>query len=134
MKRFGFLFLLSIFVHAAPAQNVLEIEISGIRNANGEILIQLYNQKHEVVSQKKEAIDGNRCNVKFEDLKPGKYAIRYFHDENLSQKLEISKIGIPKEGFGYSNNAAGRFGPPSFEKWLFDLTGNTKLGLKITYL
>jgi uncharacterized protein (DUF2141 family) len=134
MKRFCLVLILILSQLGSFAQNILEVEISGIRNSKGEILLQLYNERHEIVTQKKGSIDGDKCIVKFNDLKPGKYALRYFHDENLSGKLEISLIGIPKEGFGYSNNAAPKLGPPSFDKWIFDLTGDLKLKLKITYL
>jgi len=30
-------------------------------------------------------------------------------------------MGIPKEGFGFSNNPKMTFGPPSFEKTIFNL-------------
>jgi uncharacterized protein (DUF2141 family) len=134
MKRCYLAVIFLMLIADLPAQNFLEIEISGIRNSQGDILLQLYNEKHEIVDQRISAITGDSCKLKFEDLKPGRYALRYFHDENRSGKLELSRLGIPKEGFGYSNNAAARFGPPSFDKWLFNLSGNLKLELKITYL
>ena len=37
------------------------------------------------------------------------------HDENDNKKLDTNLIGIPKEGFGYSKDAMGRFGPPKFD-------------------
>jgi uncharacterized protein (DUF2141 family) len=134
MKKLFILIICLLPFMGSYAQNTLEIRITGIRNTRGEILLQLYNDHHEIVSQNKGKIEGDKCYIKIENLKPGKYAVRYFHDENLSQKLEVSVIGIPKEGFGYSNNAAPKMGPPSFDKWIFDLNGNKKLELKITYL
>ena len=134
MKKLFILIICLLPFMGSYAQNTLEIQITGIRNTRGEILLQLYNDQHEILSQHKGKIEGDKCYIKIENLKPGKYAVRYFHDENLSQKLEVSMIGIPKEGFGYSNNAAPKIGPPSFDKWIFDLNGNKKLELKITYL
>ena len=135
MKRVCiFIFLFCSLQAKLFSQNLLEIEVTGIRNEKGEILLQLYDSQHVLVAQNKAKPENGKCSMKFENLKPGKYAIRYFHDENLSGKLEVNMIGIPKEGFGYSNNAAAVMGPPSFEKWIFDLNGNKKLHLTITYL
>ena len=53
----------------------------------------------------------------------GKYAFRFFHDENSNGKLGTNWLGIPNEGFGFSNNAKGTFGPPAFEKTVFVLKG-----------
>ena len=96
-------------------------------------MLQLFNENQKVISQQKGEIADNTCIIKFSDLKPGNYAVRYFHDENLSQKLETNALGKPKEGYGFSNNAAGVLGPPSFNKWIFALKGNMKIRLKPVY-
>ena len=56
-----------------------------------------------------------------ENLKPGKYAFKYFHDENNDEKINTNLIGIPKEGYGFSNNAKGFFGKPSYKDVVFQL-------------
>jgi uncharacterized protein (DUF2141 family) len=33
-------------------------------------------------------------------------------------------MGIPKERYGFSNNARGRFGPASYEDCKFNVKGN----------
>jgi uncharacterized protein (DUF2141 family) len=53
--------------------------------------------------------------VVFENVVPGRYALSFIHDENDNKKLDTNLIGIPKEGFGYSKDAMGRFGPPKFD-------------------
>jgi uncharacterized protein (DUF2141 family) len=133
MKRVIILFCLVFFTRFAYGQHSLDIEITGIRNSKGRIMLQLFDENQKVIGQQMADIDVNKCNLKFTNLKPGKYAVRYFHDENLSQKLETNSLGIPKEGYGYSNNAAGLFGPPSFDKWIFELNGDRKIQLKPTY-
>jgi uncharacterized protein (DUF2141 family) len=133
MKHILFLFCLIFFTRFAYSQYSLDIEITGIRNSKGRIMLQLFDENQKVIGQQMGDIDVNKCNLKFTNLKPGKYAVRYFHDENLSQKLETNALGIPKEGYGYSNNAAGLFGPPSFDKWIFKLNGDRKIQLKPTY-
>jgi len=113
------------------SQLTLDIEITGIKNDEGKIMLQLYDGKETTVNQAMGDIKDKKCSVSFKNLKPGKYAIRYFHDENGNGELDTNTFGIPKEGYGFSNNAKGSFGPPAFEKWIFDLNENKKLALKI---
>ena len=57
----------------------------------------------------------------FSDLPYGSYAVKAFHDENGNGILDTNFIGFPTEGFGFSNDAMGRFGPPSFEQAKFEI-------------
>ena len=41
---------------------------------------------------------------RFEDLPPGTYAVQVMHDENDNGKLDSNFLGIPSEGYGFSNN------------------------------
>ena len=41
---------------------------------------------------------------------------------------------IPKEGYGFSNNAKGTFGPPAFEKTIFEINENTVLKCVTKYI
>jgi uncharacterized protein (DUF2141 family) len=49
------------------------------------------------------------------DIPAGKYAIGVFHDVNGNNSLDTNFFGMPKEQYGFSNNATGSFGPPSFD-------------------
>ena len=55
-------------------------------------------------------------------LAPGDYALAVIHDENGNGKLDTF-AGIPREGYGFSNNAPVRFGPPRFAAARFTLAG-----------
>ncbi len=114
-------------------QITLTIEVTGLRNNNGLIILQLVDENQKDVKSQKGVIKNNKCTIIFDDLKSAKYAFRYFHDENKNNKLDTKWLGIPVEGFGFSNNAKGKFGPPAFEKWIFDLKGNITLTCKPTY-
>ena len=59
------------------------------------------------------------------ELPPGTYAIGIFHDVNLNNKMDNNLFGIPKEQYGFSNNARAFFGPPAFEAAAFELKGET---------
>jgi len=65
---------------------------------------------------------------------PGFYAVSVFHDENMNQKLDKNFVGVPKEGYGASNNPKKKMGPPSFEETKFQLSGmEQSLEIKLMY-
>lgn len=57
--------------------------------------------------------------VTIDSLRYGEYAVRVFHDENEDDVVNTNILGIPTEDYGYSNDASGWFGPPSWEKAKF---------------
>ncbi|HBW82645.1 MAG TPA: hypothetical protein DEF79_01255 [Gammaproteobacteria bacterium] len=61
------------------------------------------------------------------ELEAGTYSIGFFIDKNDNEKLDTNFLGVPKEQFGFSNDAMGRFGPPSFEAASFTLDEETIL-------
>lgn len=54
-------------------------------------------------------------------LKPGTYAVSIIYDEDSNGELNTSFLGIPTEPVGFSNDARGTFGPPSYEDASFSL-------------
>jgi len=73
-----------------------------------------------------------RCD--FEDIPPGTYAIAVIHDENMNGKLETNWLGIPTEGYGFSNDATGMIGVPSFSAASFPYDGrNLDLTMSLHY-
>ena len=127
-------FLLFISTLTSHAQYNLNVEITGLRNNNGNLLYELFDQNHKSLKVSNANITNNKCVIVLDNLKSGKYAFNYIHDENKNKKLDTKMLVIPKEGFGYSNNVDAKFGPPAFEKWIFEVKENTKLNLKVTYL
>lgn len=71
-------------------------------------------------------ISSGAAQVKIEELPYGTYAVKAFHDENNNKKLDKRMFGIPKERYGFSNNARSPFGPPSFEDASFILDSAEK--------
>ena len=67
-------------------------------------------------------------------MKHDQYAVRFIHDENQNEKLDTNILGIPKEGFGFSNDAFGKFGPKDFSEWLFEVSGDTRIRMTTKYL
>ncbi|NMM28154.1 MAG: DUF2141 domain-containing protein [Glaciimonas sp.] len=55
------------------------------------------------------------------DLPPGKYAVAAYVDNNKNGKLDKNFLGVPKEIYGFSNDARGIFGPPDFAEAAFEI-------------
>jgi len=101
-------------------QGTLDVTVDGIRETEGTIWIGLFTNEadfpHKAADGKVVAVKANTAHVVFENLKAGDYGLSIFHDANNNGKLDKNAFGIPKEGFGFGNNAMGTFGPPSFSK------------------
>lgn len=119
---------------------ILEISIEGIQKNKGKILLALYDSEKPFPSEYKKAVksvegipQNGKCKFLITDLKKGKYAFSLFHDVNGDNKLNTNLIGIPKEGYAFSNNAKGKFGPPDFNEASFVLKENTIQQIKMIY-
>ncbi len=110
------------------------VEISEFRNSDGKVIIYLYNSKEEIIKHITADVNDSFCRFTIKNIPRGKYAIKYFQDENEDNQWGKNFIGMPNEGFGYSNNAKKKFSEPDFNDWLFELDESINLNLKITYL
>lgn len=112
------------------AQTKLQVTVKNIKGHKGDILVGLFDNDKDfprnAIDGKVAKASGNEITVVFENVKPGKYAVSVLHDANRNKDLDKNKLGIPKEGFGFSNNAMGAIGPPSFEKAQIDLQPDQK--------
>jgi uncharacterized protein (DUF2141 family) len=63
-----------------------------------------------------------RCD--FDDVPAGRYALVVLHDENMNGRLDYNWLGMPREGYGFSNDAHATVGAPSFEQAAFVYDGN----------
>ena len=132
MKFFFVIFIISLSAtHLCRGQeNQLIVNIDNIKEVKGQVLLGLFNQEEDFletalinVSVKVTAMDNTKAT--FSDLPTGYYAISLFHDVNMNNELDKNYMGIPKEGFGFSNNKMGIFGPPSFEDSLVKIEKDT---------
>lgn len=104
----------------------LKVQVADYKTTQGSLYAQLFNEQGDVIANVIQPMEDKEVQTyTFKNLKAGKYALRVFHDKNDNGKLDTTFIGIPKERFGFSNNVMGKFGPPSFEDQLFELTANS---------
>lgn len=119
-------FLLSGAQAAEPVS--LHVAVTGGEPSKGQMIIALFATKQDymknAIAEATVPVDetGSASHT-FEGLVPGDLAISVIYDEDSDGKLDTGFMGIPKEKFGFSNNAKGTMGPPSFKKARFDLIG-----------
>lgn len=113
----------------------IQIEISNVQNAKGNIGLALYNNaqdfiKKEFKAQNVKAKKGKVYAI-FENIPSGTYAVAVLHDENKNEKMDFNLVGIPKEAYGFSNNAKGFMAPPKFNAAAFHLKHGESKVVKI---
>ena len=64
-------------------------------------------------------------------LKKGTYAFKVFIDKNDNNKFDFNFFGFPNEQYGFSNDAMGVLGPPTFQEASFKLNSNTSIKTKM---
>ena len=137
-------FLSSLFVMLEIQASELIINLSDQKKA-GTLMLAIYNNAEafegSVVKEKRSEIgvfkglelylepkDSMQLSIEIPD---GEYAIAFFIDANGNKKLDKNFLGIPKEQFGFSNNAMGTLSAPSFEQAKFRVAGNTVQNIKL---
>ena len=127
------------FTQGLYAQNQsLTVSIKNISSDKGTLRVGIFNSqtdflKKQLYGQIIKSKSGD-MKVVFENIPAGAYAISIIHDENENGELDSNFFGIPNEGFGFSNDAMGTFGPPSFEKASFNLKENSTMTVNLKYM
>jgi len=112
-----------------PGQSgCITVYIRELKKPEGKLGVLLYSSKKGfpdkpdlAVAKRIKTISSTAHEVTFENVPYGTYAVSVLHDENGNGKMDKTFIGIPKEGFGVSNNPKIKTGPPSFSEALFTL-------------
>jgi uncharacterized protein (DUF2141 family) len=134
MNKLYLVLVFGAFVSLLNAQSKVQVEITDIHNDQGCIMLELLDTNQKQVMHEKGVIKDGKCSITINSIANGKYAIRYFHDENANGELDKNFMGIPKEGYGFSNDAYGNYGPKDFEEWIFRVENTTNIELKTAYL
>lgn len=126
----SFVFALAFATQSLIAQN-LTLEVQGIEKVTGKLYVAIYNSSESFM---KKPLTGLVVEVKdkvmsipCKGLPTGTYACSMYQDENGNGKLDTAAFGIPTEKFGFSNDAQGVMGPPSYEKCSFTFAEDTTL-------
>jgi|TARA_B100000767_G_C19633897_1_gene479520 uncharacterized protein (DUF2141 family) len=116
-KKPGTLFL-SLYDNVAAYQKAI--------NGGGEVF-----SKNDTFYNQRTYLELKNIHELIVDVPDGEYAIVFFVDANKNNKLDKNFIGIPKEQYGFSNNAMGSLSAPSFEQAKFSVQGKTTQNIKL---
>ena len=131
--------LTSLFLMTPAFAATVMVEVRNIE-AKGEMHLAIYddadvfeNDNGEKGGAAKGIADGvieevgtGTARYKFE-LPDGTYALGIFVDANYNNEMDRNFFGVPKEQYGFSNDAKGSFGPPSFKEASFTVSGDMTL-------
>lgn len=119
----------------------VSVAVTGVSPIKGEVAVTLYpDNPRRFLAPKGKLL---RARVKatprmtevcFWVPEPAYYAIAIYHDVNSDHDFNRTIIGMPAEGFGFSNNAPTRVGLPSFESVRFRAgPGTTQVPISMRY-
>lgn len=124
-----------LFFSLSFSQNgSLNISVTNAKGNKGRIYVAIYNDETNFL---KKHFTGNSSVITNDvaffsfTVPKGTYAISAFHDENSNGILDKNVLGIPKERYGFSNNAKGFMSAPSFEQAKVSVTGNKNIEIKL---
>jgi uncharacterized protein (DUF2141 family) len=139
--------LLTIAVVASPAKvlaqskNGIAVRVDGMKNDDGRLLCSLFNgpdgfprDAHKQFRGAHVSIHGGTGICEFDNVPAGTYAATVLHDTNSNGKMDFNKVGMPKKGFGFSNDAKVTMlppAPPSFKAASFSYSGSGMLTVPI---
>ena len=126
----------------AGVSNSIKVVVVGLHSNDGEVYCSLFGSADgfpgdsvKAAKTTKSKIENAQAACTFSSVAPGDYAVSVFQDENGNGKLDRNFMGMPKEGVGASNDAAGKFGPPKFDDARFSYKGGPSvLTINVRYL
>lgn len=124
---------------SAPAGR-LDIGVDGLRSAKGDILVCLTQNPRffpdcsgDPARKTLKVAASAAASAHLDGIAPGDYALSLIHDENGNGKLD-TRLGIPREGVGFSRNPRLAFGPPSFASVRFAIpAGEVRTTVTVKY-
>lgn len=122
-------------------QGTLDITLSNIRNTDGYIYIFIYSYENQYpyspykhYKVKKQNVKNGYLTARISNLQlKNEYAISLIDDENNNEDLD-RWLGIPREGYGFSNNIRPFLSLPNYNDLIFDFSKSIQLSLKLQYV
>ncbi len=116
----------------AETIGTLVVNIDGFPNSDGYAMVAVYDSESSYkegaprTAEARIKVVNQKARAELDGLSYGTYAVAMYHDRNINGKMDKNAMGIPKESYGFSNNARGILGPPSYKKAKFELNSPKK--------
>ena len=112
---------------SAETIGTLVVDMDGFPDSDGYAMVAVYESESAYKEGAPRAAEARikvvdqKARAELKGLSYGTYAVAMYHDRNANGKMDKNAMGIPKEPYGFSNNARGIMGPPSYKKAKFEL-------------
>lgn len=124
------------------SQTKLTVQVTGVRAARGEMAITLYPDDarrflapHSKLARVRAVAQAPMTTACFWLPAPGFYAVAVYHDENGNRDFDRTMVGLPAEGFAFSNDPPTPTALPPFRAVRFSAgEGETRIKVKLRYL
>ncbi len=125
---------------AATGNADIRVEVVGFPDTRGRCACALYNHAEGFPSDRKQVYlnaagkigDDLKAVCDFKNVPSGTYAIALFHDAKLTGKMAKNMLGIPQEGYGFSNDAKPHaLSAPTFQECAFQHNASQPTNLTI---
>jgi uncharacterized protein (DUF2141 family) len=126
-------FILQSFAAKAQEPVVLTVTINGFKSTKGTVKIQMVDENNKDVFTKVDKLDAKTYKIQINVFVKGKYALNVIHDRNNNNKLDTNGLGIPKEGWGCSNDARGFMGAPKFKDKLVEIKQDKTVTINLVH-
>ena len=125
----------------ADAAASLSVRISGMTSKKGNLTITVYPDDSKRFLAKGGKLARQRVPVAlplteacFALPAAGRYAVAVYHDANGDHDFNRTFVGLPAEGYGFSNNPVTKIGLPSLKEVRFAANaGENPVYIKLTY-
>jgi uncharacterized protein (DUF2141 family) len=125
---------------AGPGAARLAVEVNGARPIRGEVAVTVYpNSRKRFLAPGgkllRQRVRAAAVSTACFWLPPGQYAVAVYHDANNNDDFDRTLVGMPAEGFGFSNDAPTRVGLPPLEAVRFRLdAGDPPVRIQLRYM
>ncbi len=135
-----FIIFVLIAESSSAQQNIykLTVIVDHIEKISGKLEVSLYNNAKTFPKDNVEYMTRS-VPVRSDTVKcifyipPGTYAIALYHDANNNNKCDENLLGIPEEGFGFSNNVKPLASPPSFNSCKFRVSEDMMIRISLLH-
>lgn len=118
-------------------QNV-EVTVKGIRSPEGQLVLGVFTSE-EAFRMEESVLEKRELKSEMKDgsitinitLEPGIYGISVLDDEDGDAEMKFNFLGIPKEGFGFSDYYHTGLTKPKFDLYKFTVIKDRPLKLNV---
>jgi len=128
----------TLFVFASQQENrlkvsffekgTIQLQIENIQKKEGSIKVAIFNSEDTFLvddaaylTNSTQVGSTNSVTITFSEVPYNTYSVAIYHDVNDNNQLDKNLFGVPKEPYGFSNNARSKWGPPKYEAAKFQV-------------